>query len=46
MVWISGSQHASAAVAGMQQARTRELNERINRRNADLETSDATKSRP
>jgi len=46
MVWISGSQHASGAVAGMQQVRARELNERINRRNAELEASDATKSRP
>jgi hypothetical protein len=34
MIWTSGSQYASAAIAGMQQARARELNERINRRNA------------
>jgi hypothetical protein len=38
-VWISGSQHAGAAVAGMQQARARELNERINRRNAELKVA-------
>jgi hypothetical protein len=36
MIWTSGSQYLSAAVAGMQQARARELNERITKRNEQL----------